>query len=150
MLYGKGSESMTLAQYYAIVVRRWKFILICIAVMGLGAYIGSKFITPLYQSTALIQVTIRSGTNQADINNLLASDQLVQTEAQLAVSNPVLHQVVSHHTGLTVDQLAKQVTATPRLNTQLFEINVLDPSPTRAASLANEIATTLITLQQLA
>jgi len=139
---------MTLGHYYALVVKRWQLIIICFFVVGLGAYVGSILSTPLYKSTAIIQITIRSQSNQADINSLLASDQLVQTEAQLAVSDPVLREVASHYTGLTVERLAKQVTATPRLNTQLFEINVLDASPTRAAGLANAIAATLIKLQQ--
>jgi len=100
--------------------------------------------TPLYQSSTLVQVAIRSSSNQADYNNLLASDQLVQTEATLATSDPVLREVASHYPGLTVIKLAEEVSASPRTNTQLFEIDVVDSSPTRAASLANDVATTLI------
>ena len=139
---------MTLRHTYTILVKRWLLVVICFFVLGLGAYVGSILSTPLYKSTAIIQVTIRSESNQADINSLLASDQLVQTEAQLAVSDPVLREVASHYTGLTVERLAKQVTATPRLNTQLFEINVVDANPKRAADIANDIAATLINLQQ--
>src|SRR5207248_4962053 len=47
----------------------------------------------------------------------------------------------------TADQIAKEATTTLRSNTQLFEIDVLDPSPTRAAALANDIAATLIKQQ---
>src|SRR5207248_3307249 len=83
------------------------------------------------QSTALMQIAIRSQNNQADYNNLLASDQLVQTEAQLAISDPVLREVASHYKGLSVDQLLKEVSSTTELNTQLFRITVLDASPTR-------------------
>ncbi len=139
---------MTLRHTYTILVKRWLLVVICCFVLGLGTYVGSILSTPLYKSTALIQITIRSQSNQADINSLLASDQLVQTEAQLAVSDPVLREVASHYPGLTIEQLAKQVTATPRLNTQLFEINVVDASPTRAADIANDVATTLINSQQ--
>lgn len=57
---------------------------------------------PLYQSSALVQVVIRSGNNnQADYNNLLASDELVQTEATLTTSDTVLREVASHYPGLT-------------------------------------------------
>jgi len=104
---------------------------------------------PLYQSSALVQVVIRSSSNnnQADYNNLLASEQLVQTEATLATSDPVLRAVASHYPGLTASELAREVSASPRTNTQLFEIDVVDPSPARAASLANDIAATLIKQQ---
>jgi len=100
--------------------------------------------TPMYQSTAFVQVAVSSNNSQADINALLASDQLVQTESQLALSDPVLREVASHYPGLSVDQLVKNASATVKASTQLFQIDVLDPSPIRAAALANDIARTLI------
>src|SRR5437660_5086885 len=139
---------MTLGRYVGIMGKRWRLITTCIVVVTLSAYLASKLMTPLYQSSVLIQITIHSGTNQADINSLLASDQLIQTEAQLAVSTTVLHEVASHHSGLSVDDLARQVSATPKLDTQLFEISVLDPNPATAATLANEVAAALIKHQQ--
>ena len=138
---------MTFGQFWSIILKQWKLILICFLLVGLGTYIGSKLITPLYQSTALVQVAIRSGNNQADYNSLLASDQLVQTEASLAISDPVLREVASRHPGLTVQQLANAVTSTVKLNTQLFQIDVVNPSPAHAAALANDIAATLIRQQ---
>lgn len=139
---------MTLEQYWAILVKRWQIILICFLFVGLGTFIGSKLMKPLYQSSALVQVVIRSGSNnQADYNNLQASDQLVQTEADLATDDSVLREVASHYPDLTVNQLAGEVTSTIKTNTQLFEIDVLDPNPTQAASLANDVVATLIKQQ---
>src|SRR5947209_2470257 len=138
---------MAFRQCWSLVQKQWKLIIVCFVVAGLGAFIISKLITPLYQSTVLVMVTIRSANNQSDYSSLLASDQLVQTEAQLATSDPVLREVASHYPGVTVDQLARQVTSTIKLNTQLFEIDVQDPLPARAAALANDIATTLIRQQ---
>jgi len=138
---------MTLAQHWTIIVKHYKLIVICALLAGLGALGASKLMTPLYQATVLVQIAIPSGNNQTDYNSLLASDQLVQTEAILATSDPVLREVASHYPGLTADQLSRGVTATPKLNTQLFEIDVLDASPSRAAMLANDIATTLIQQQ---
>ena len=135
---------MTFEQFWTTIEKQWKLIVICFAVVGLGAYVGSKLMTPLYKSSVVVQVAIRSSNNQADINSLLASDQLVQTESQLAVSDPVLREVASHYPDLTVQQLAGEVSSTPRVNTQLFEIDVLDPSPQRAAKLANDVAGTLM------
>ena len=139
---------MTIEQYWAIVIKRWYIILICFLVVGLGAFIGSKLMKPLYQSSVLVQVVIRSGSNnQADYNNLQASDQLLQTEADLATDNVVLLEVASHYPDLTAGQLAGEVSSTIKLNTQLFEIDVVDPSPTGAASIANDVAATLIKQQ---
>src|SRR5436305_8423228 len=138
---------MPLDQYWNIITKQWKIVVICFLCAGLGTFLVSKLMTPIYQSSALVQVSISSTNSQADYNNLLASDQLVQTEAQLAISDPVLREVVSHYKGLSVDQLAKEVSSTTELNTQLFQIKVLDASPTRAAALANAIAMTLIKQQ---
>ncbi len=140
---------MTIEQFWAIVIKRWQVILICFMVVGLGTFIGSKLMKPVYQSSALVQVAIHSSSsnNQSDYNSLLASDQLVQTEATLATSDLVLREVASHYPGLSVIQLAGEVSSTTKLNTQLFEIDVVDPIPTRAADLANDIAATLIKQQ---
>jgi len=138
---------MTLEQFLTILLKQWKLILACFVVVGSGAYFVSKFSTPLYQSTVLVQVSIQSGNNQTDYASLLASDQLVQTESQLAVSDPVLREVASHYPGMSVDLLSKEVTVTVKTNTQLFVIDVLDASPARAAALANDVAATLISQQ---
>ncbi len=140
---------MTIEPYLIILAKRWRLMLISFLVVGIAAYIGSRLMTPLYQSTALVQVTLRSANNQSDYTSLLASDELVQTEAQLATSDPVLREVASHFAGLTVGRLSNEVTTTYKLNTQLFEIDVVDPNPAQAAALANDVAATLIK-QQLA
>src|SRR5207248_8713071 len=140
-------QNMTLEQYWDALIKRWKLIILCLVIVGLGAYVASKLMTPEYQSMALVEISIRSDTNQADINSLMASQQLVQTEAELAISDPILREIASHYPALTATQLAQNVTTVPRSSTQLFEIDVLDSSPTRAAALANDIAGTLIKQQ---
>ncbi len=138
---------MTLEQYWKILIKRWKLIVISMLLVGMGAFIGTKLIMkPLYQSSTLVQIVIGS----TDYNNLLASNLLVQTEQTLAVSNRVLQEVASHYPDLTTHQLIGEVTATPMFNTQLFAIDVVDPSPTRAANLANDVAATMIKQQSQA
>ncbi len=139
---------MTFEQFYKALIKRWGIVVICFLFVGLGAYIGSsKFIKPTYQSTVLVEVVIRSGGDPLVNDNILASQQLSETEANLATTYPVLSAVVSRYPGLSVDDLDKEVTATARSNTPLFEINVLDHDPIRAANLANDIAATLIKQQ---
>ncbi|HVB62000.1 MAG TPA: Wzz/FepE/Etk N-terminal domain-containing protein, partial [Ktedonobacteraceae bacterium] len=136
---------MTLEYYWTVLLKQWKLILGCFLLVGLGTLIVSKLTTPLYQATALVQVTASSSSNsQTDYTNLLASDQLVQTEAELANSGPVLSEVASHYPGMTAGMVAKEASSAPTLNTQLFQVVVLDPDPKRAAALANDIARTLI------
>ena len=140
---------MTIAQYVNIMMKRWLVIVVCFVLVGGGAYIGSKLMTPLYQSTAIVEVIFNTGNNLADsYTSLLASEQLLQTETTLATSDPVLQEVASHYPGLTAEQLARQVTATARTNTQLFQIDVVDASANRAARIANDVAQTLINQQR--
>ena len=141
---------MTLERYWSLLTKQWRLIVACIVIVGLGTYLGSRLVTPIYQSTALIQVDVHSSgisSNSADYNNLLASNQLVQTEAALATSDPVLRDVASRYPDLTTDQLVTKTTTAPKLNTQLFEINVQDADASQAAMLANDIAATLIRQQ---
>src|SRR5918911_3331752 len=98
-------QNMALEQYWDALIKRWKLIILCLVIVGLGAYIARKLMPPQYQSMALIEVSIRSSNNQADISSLMASEQLVQTEAQLAISDPILREVASHYPGLTAGQL---------------------------------------------
>jgi capsular exopolysaccharide synthesis family protein len=138
---------MRFAQYWAILIKQWKLIALCFVLVGSGAYATSRLLTPLYQSSALIQISFKSTSTQSDYNSLLAGDQLVQTEVQLATSGSVLSEVASHYRGMTLEQLQKEVTASAKPSTQLFEISVLDASPRRAAELANDVAATLIKQQ---
>src|SRR5260370_17979644 len=103
---------MSLERFWIILIKRWKLIVICFIVVGLGTYIGSKRLTPLYQSTVLVQVALSSGNTASYYNSLLASDQLVQTETQLGPSDPVLPQVPSTCPCLTFHQLSTHGSST--------------------------------------
>jgi capsular exopolysaccharide synthesis family protein len=140
---------MTFAQFYKALMKRWLIVLICFLLVGAGAYIGSSkfFMKPIYQSTTLIEVAVRAGNSPLLQDNILASVQLAQTESNLVTTTQVLGVVASHYPGLTVDALTKNVTSTVRSNTQLFDITVQDTSPTQAATIANDIAATLIKQQ---
>src|SRR2546428_318439 len=72
---------MTLEQYWSAFLKRWKLIILCIAIVGLGAYIGSKLMTPEYQSTTLIEVNILSSNNQTDINTTDSTGTPANTKA---------------------------------------------------------------------
>ncbi|HEY4388388.1 MAG TPA: polysaccharide biosynthesis tyrosine autokinase, partial [Ktedonobacteraceae bacterium] len=83
------------------------------------------------------------------MDNVLASQNLAETEANLVTTGPVLTPVIANYPGLSEKDLASEVTATVTSGTQLLNINVMDTSPSRAASLANDIAASLIKQQTL-
>ena len=140
---------MTFEQFFRILIKRWSLVVICFLFVGLGAYLGiSKLIKPLYQSTAVVEVAVSSGGTPLSNDNILASQQLAGMEAQLAITYPILSQVALHYRGLSADDLTKEVTVATVADTPLFQVNVLDPSPKQAASLANNVVATLIKQQQ--
>ena len=141
------NKEMTLEQYLRALLKRWKLVVVCVILLGIAAYFGSKLMKPVYQSTALVQIGFSTATNQSDYSSLLADDQLLQTETTLATSDPVLREVASHYPGLTSAALVSEVSVSPKPNTQLFEIDVQDHNPIRAAALTNDIANTLIQQQ---
>src|SRR5690348_12522851 len=58
---GKGDVSRTIIEYYwKILQKRWKLMVICFVVTGLAVFTGSKLMTPMFQSTAFIQVAVSS------------------------------------------------------------------------------------------
>ncbi len=139
---------MAIDQFWRILIRRWLLIVACFLFVGVGAFVGSKLTKPLYKSSVLVQVVISSSTNsQGPYDSLLASDDLVQTESTLAVSDPVLSEVATHYPDLSEGDLSDEVSASPMASTQIFEIDVVDPSPVEAASIANDVAATLIKQQ---
>jgi Mrp family chromosome partitioning ATPase len=139
---------VTFEQLFRVLKKRWGLVVICFVFASLGAFIGSsKLMKPVYQSTALIEVAVNFGGSSLISDNITASQQLAATEAQLATTYSVLNVVASHHHGYTVDSLTKEVAATARPSTQLVEIDVTDPDPKLAASIANDVAATLIKQQ---
>lgn len=137
---------MTAEELQRVLIRSWRFIVVCMILAGAGAYIGTRFVTPLYAST--VQMGVEISTSNVSVVVTLVADEYINTDAQLATSTPVLARVVPAYPGLSAGQLRAKVTASPISNTRLLSIRVLDPSPTRAASLANDIANALIADQQ--
>lgn len=139
---------MTAPQLRDALLRQWKKVIVCMICTSIAAAIGTFFVTPQYQSTTVVHAVVSPAT--PNTYSLLVLNTLIGTEAQLAVSKPILSRVAARYAGLTAEELRKEVTAKADQNTQLFEITVTDASPTRAASLANDLASALILYQKQA
>lgn len=138
---------MTVDYYRTAFVKQWKAMLLCFLIVVFAVLLISKQMTPIYQVSVVMQVKPRLSSDQPGFVDAAVADRLVQTEAQLAISEAVLREVASHFPAMTLDQLLRRVTVTPKNNTQLFEIAVQDASSERAAALANDIARTLLKQQ---
>jgi len=137
---------MTARYYRDLILRLWWLLALCTLFFGAGAFAGSYFLFPTYQSAALVQVVIRGPSTT--VNTLTVTDRITRTEAQLATSDSLLTQIASQYRGLTEAKLKSEVSVTALANTQLVQITVQDSDAKRAASLANAIASALVAQQQ--
>src|SRR3954462_7332670 len=108
---------MTFGKFYKSVLKRWYIVIICLLCVGAGAYVGSAVLLhPVYQSTAVVQVVVRSGGSPLSQDNILAGTNFAETEADLATTYSVLNAVAAKNAGTTVDDLSGSVKATARSN----------------------------------
>lgn len=132
---------------YLLLFKRWLWLLaVCAVIGGVGTFIMTSLQPPIYRATALLVVD-QQPVGQDTYSAVLASDQLVATYANLAVQPSVLKRAAANVGGITATDLATRVHAAGESGTQLIELQVDDGSPTRAAALANAIATAFIAVQ---
>lgn len=127
-------------------VRRWWWVLVFCPVLAAGAaYFVSSAMTPIYRATTTLLVEQSQVPGSTQYNDILAAERLTRTYSQLAQSRPVLEETIQRLSlPLTPDELDEQVEVAAIQNTQLIQIAVRDPSPQRAAAIANTIALVFI------
>ncbi len=124
------------------VLRRWLWLLIASVLLAGGAsYLVSSSLTKLYDASVTLIVGQSLSSSNPDINQLLASQRLSQTYADLATTGELLAKVIDE-VGLdtTPTDLQKVVKADASTNSTLVTITVTDPDPVEAATIANAIA----------
>ncbi len=128
------------------VLRRWMWLLIASLLLAAGtSFLVSSALTKMYESTVTLIVGQSLQTANPDLNQLLASQRLSQTYADLVTTGPLLGRVIDRE-GLdaTPEELRKLVKADAPRDSTLVTITVTDPDPVRVASIANTIADELI------
>lgn len=139
---------MELRDYLRILHKNWIIILIC-TLAGVAAGAGaSMLMTPKYEATAELYVSVRSSDSSVAgelVQGTNFARQAVQSYTTVVNKEIVTSRVVEE---LGLDQspseLAKQITATNQLDTVLIEVTVTDDDPVLAASIANSVASNFI------
>ncbi|MCB0901384.1 MAG: hypothetical protein KDB83_04545, partial [Actinobacteria bacterium] len=133
---------MTLHDYLTILRRSWPVILIATIVGTLIALGLSLAMTPVYQATSQLFVSVKSAGAAGDAyTGGLFVQQRVKSYVDVVDSPAVLEPVIEE-LGLdsTYIGLASQVSATTPPNTVLLNVSATDTSPAQAAKLANAVA----------
>ena len=128
------------------VIRSWLWLLIAsLLLAGGAAYLVSTALPKVYESTVTLLVGQSSSSSTPNYNDLLASQRISQTYADLATTGTILGQVMSDAgLTLTIDDFRKRVTANAPASSTLVTVTVQDGDPARAARLANAIGNQLI------
>jgi len=113
-----------------------------------AAVTTSALTTPTYQSTTRIFVSTSGNESAADLmTGNSFTQQRVKSYADIVTSPAVLDSVVTELSLQDLaDKLPDRINSTVPLNTVILEITVTDPSPYRAANIANSVAHSLETV----
>jgi capsular polysaccharide biosynthesis protein len=142
-------QELDLMQYWQVLKKRWRLIVVLPLIAALVSGIVSFFIIkPVYQASTTLIVGKKAyddGTQQAmqllDYNVLMANQQLAKTYGTIAKSRTVEENVIQKLAlPLTTEQLDNKIAVNPVKNTEVLEIAVLDQDPEMAAHIANAMA----------
>jgi succinoglycan biosynthesis transport protein ExoP len=126
--------------------RRWWWLLIlCPLLAAVAAYLVSDAQTPIYRAQAVLVIEEQPSADNSSYNDILASERRASTYSRLVQARPVLEQTISQlGLSLTPEQLAGKLAVAPITDTQLITIAVSDPSPSRAADIANTVGAVFV------
>ncbi|HET6311106.1 MAG TPA: polysaccharide biosynthesis tyrosine autokinase [Candidatus Nitrosotalea sp.] len=137
---------MELTRYLRVLRQRLWMIVACPIVAALAAGIVSFLLPPVYEAhvSLLVRPAQPLSTTDPNVANL-TSDQISRTYASLMTKRPLL-EAVSKELGLNIrpEDLAKQITVTPEVNTAILDVAVKDTNPALARDLANGLTADLI------
>lgn len=128
---------------YVRVIQRHLFVIVLTTVISVTvAIVGSLWTQPTYRAIAKLHVSTATsgGSDWVDLD-LKYSDRLMNTYAQIAMSDPVLDELA---TRLDLVDLLPEIDAAVVPDTELMKITVVADEPDLAANVANSLAGILI------
>jgi capsular exopolysaccharide synthesis family protein len=131
---------------YLLVIRKRIILVAAIFLASMGSAFGvTALTTPTYESTTRLFVSTSGNDTASDLlTGNSFTQQRVKSYADIVTSPSVLDAVVAELNLQDIaDKLPDNITATVPLNTIILEITVTDPSPYRAANIANAVASSL-------
>jgi non-specific protein-tyrosine kinase len=136
---------MELRGYIDVLRRRWLFFILLPLIAGISAFVISRQITPIYAATSTLLVNQTQQPGVVQYNDVLTSERLTNTYAELVTRRPVLSQVITAMSlPYNEGRLESKLSVSAVRNTQLLRVRVEDPSPGLSAAMANAIAQAFI------
>jgi len=135
---------VTLRDLLRVAARWWIFVVVVGVFGALGAFFATRQMTPLYRSTATLLINQAQSPGVVTYQDILGSQQLTKTYAEVATSNLNLERAVGALTGgglpVRAGELASSVSARPVTGTQLIAVSAEHRDPEVAARYANTVS----------
>jgi capsular exopolysaccharide synthesis family protein len=153
--------------HFTKIIRRYKWTLVVFMATAMVIAVVIQLTVPkLYQATALVKVDRHAaggiiGQEASQVSSVDDMDQIITTQMELAVSDPVLHPIVEKYNllevekqfrGLSPEEMKRKRAAPIKLkrlditrppNTYLIRITYRAHDPQLAANIANDIASSI-------
>jgi succinoglycan biosynthesis transport protein ExoP len=128
------------------VIRSWFWLIVASVLLASAtAYLVSNALPKVYEGRVTLIVGQSTQAANPDLNQLLASQRLSQTYADLATTSPLLEQVIAKNgLRITPDDFRKRIVAQAPSDSTLVHLTLQDGDPARAAALANSLAAEMI------
>jgi non-specific protein-tyrosine kinase len=140
--------------YRDLLLRTWWLVVLCAVLAGVTACAATIAFFPVYEVSTLLQVDFPypppASTSYAPQGFTISGNAttILKTEVQLVVSPSVLAQVAAENPGVDASRLRSKVSVHTIATSFLLQITVEDSQPQRAAAIANDLDTALVTSQQ--
>ncbi|MGI6727491.1 MAG: YveK family protein [Anaerovoracaceae bacterium] len=137
-------EGYSIHELIDILLSHLKLILIITLTSGILTFVISQFIiTPYYEASVKLFVnnSRASDADTTNINDLNASERLVNTYMEIVKSNTVLEKVsINKKIDYSIEELQKMISTHGVQNTEIFYVTVTSDNPKDAMTIANQIA----------
>jgi capsular exopolysaccharide synthesis family protein len=133
-------DEVDLEQYILLLRSHFLLLVIITIISAAAAFVGSQFVTPVYQASTTVLIDEAPSTDIADFNALLASERRARTYAQLLTEQPILETTIERlDIAMDATNLREVVEARRMPDTQLIEVLAEHTDPVMAANIANTI-----------
>lgn len=142
-------EEISIKDYIGVVTKHKLMIILVTLIATLISFGVSKFIIkPTFSATATLIVGNTKQdeqSKQADINELMAYDNLVSTYSKVITSRNILDNVAKNLSFKTnSDALNSMITVTPEQDTQLIDVAVKNKDKRKAQEIVNQVSKTFV------
>lgn len=141
-------EEISLSEIFAI-LKQQIFLIIFLAILGvsISAVYTFSAVTPTYNATTQMLVNHKADIlREIRLEDINTNVQMINTYKDIIKGPVILEQVQERlERSYSVGQLADMISISSNAESQVFSLTVTTASPTEAATIANEIASTFQT-----